>query len=96
MFNFTDNFPISPVHDRSYRTSLRVGSRDVNLFRRLKTSSLFEFFQELSVVHADILGFGTDEVLSRGIVWVITMQRVEIERLPKEQELIYLETNTTL
>jgi len=88
------NFPLTPIHEKSYRTSMRVGSRDVNLFRRLKTSALFEIFQELSVLHADILGFGTDEVLSRGIVWVITMQRVEIERLPKEQELIYLETWT--
>lgn len=88
------NFPITPVHEKSYRTCMRVGSRDVNLFRKLKTSALFELFQELSVVHADILGFGTDQVLSRGIVWVITMQRVEIERMPAEQELIYLETWT--
>lgn len=92
--NKETNLPFTPVHEKSYRTSMRIGSRDVNLFRRLKTSALFEIFQELSVVHADILGFGTDEVLSRGIVWVITMQRVEIERLPDEQELVYLETWT--
>ena len=90
----TVNFPLPPVHELSYRTSMRVGSRDVNLFRRLKTSAMFELFQELSVVHAAGLGFGTDEVLSRGVVWVITMQRVEIERMPEEGELIYLESWT--
>ena len=76
------------------REAMRVGSRDVDLFRRLRTSSMFQIFQELSVVHAGSLGFGTEEVLSRGAVWVITMQRVEIKRMPHEQELIYLETWT--
>lgn len=92
--NNTVKSPLPPVHELSYRTSMRVGSRDVNLFRRLKTSAMFELFQELSVVHASALGFGTDEVLSRGVVWVITMQRVEIERMPEEGELIYLESWT--
>lgn len=87
-------FPLPPVHERSYRTCMRVGSRDVNLFRRLKPSALLELFQELSVVHAAALGFGTEQVLSRGVVWVITMQRIEIKRMPLEQELIYLESWT--
>ena len=94
MNNFETN-PLIPVaHEKSYKCSMRVGSRDVNLFRRLKTSSLFQIFQELSVIHAAGLGFGTDEVLAKGVVWVITMQRVEINRMPEEQELIYLETWT--
>ncbi len=94
MNNNDVNFPISPIHEKSYVTRMRVGSRDVDMFRRLRTSSLFQLFQELSVIHAAKLGFGTDEVLSRGVVWVITMQRVEIKRMPMEQELIYLETWT--
>ena len=87
-------FPIQPVHERSYTTSMRVGSRDVDLYRRLRTSSMFQLFQELSVIHASSLGFGTEEVISRGAVWVITMQRVEIKRMPSEGELIHLETWT--
>ena len=94
MNNFEVNSLIPSAHEKSYKTCMRVGSRDVNLFRRLKPSAMFELFQELSVVHASGLGFGTDEVLSRGLVWVITMQRVEINRMPEEQELIYLETWT--
>lgn len=94
MTNSEFNYPTPPVHEKSYRTQMRVGSRDVNLFRRLKPSAMFEIFQELSVIHAGALGFGTEEVLSRSAVWVITMQRVEISRMPEEQELIYLETWT--
>lgn len=87
--------PLIPsAHEKSYKAYMRVGSRDVNLYRRLKTSSMFELFQEMSVVHASGLGFGTDDVLSRGAVWVITMQRVEINRMPEEGELIYLESWT--
>lgn len=85
---------IPSAHEKSYKASMRVGSRDVNLFRRLKPSAMFEIFQELSVRHAAQLGFGTLEVLSRGAAWVITMQRVEIKRMPEEQELIYLESWT--
>ena len=88
------NFPTPPVHERSCRSSMRVGIRDVNLFRIMKPSALLEIFQELSVVHAASLGFGTQDVLSRGVVWVITMQRIEIKRMPQEQELIYLESWT--
>ncbi len=92
--NNTVNFPFEPIHEKSYVTQMRVGSRDVDMFRRLRTASMFQLFQELSVIHAAQLGFGTEEVLSRGVVWVITMQRVEIKRMPQEQELIYLETWT--
>ena len=88
------NFPIPPVHEKSHRVWMRVGSRDVNLFRRLKPSAMLELFQELSVVHAGSLGFGTEQVLSRGAVWVITMQRIEINRMPEETELIFLESWT--
>ena len=91
---YEKSFPIAPVHERSLRCSMRIGSRDVNLHRRLKPSALLELFQELSVVHAGGLGFGTKDVLSRGVVWVITMQRIEIKRMPVEQELIYLESWT--
>lgn len=95
MSNTNDiQFPLPQVHEKSYRCSARIGSRDVNLYRRLKTSALFELLQDLSVVHADILGFGTMDAVSRGIVWVITMQRVEITRLPQEGELVYMETWT--
>mgnify|MGYP003297651915 CR=1 FL=1 len=86
------NFPIPPVHEISHWHPMRVGSRDVNLFRRLKPSAMLELFQELSVVHAGSLGFGTDEVLSRGAVWVITMQRIDITRMPEEGEIIFLES----
>jgi len=92
--NNTVNLPFEAIHEKSYITQMRVGSRDVDMFRRLRTSSMFQLFQELSVIHAASLGFGTQEVLSRGAVWVITMQRVEIKRMPQEQELIYLETWT--
>ena len=94
MINNELNFPIPPVHELSYRTSMRVGIRDVDMYRRLRTSSMFQLFQDLSVIHASGLGFGTDEVLRRGAVWVITMQRVEIKRMPSEGELIWLETWT--
>ena len=88
------NFPIPPVHERSYRTGMRIGIRDVNLFRRLKPSALFEIFQEMAVVHASGMGFGTDAVASMGAAWVIITQRVDINRMPQEGEFIYMETWT--
>ena len=75
-----------------YSTSLRLRNKDVNLHRRLRTSTLFELLQEASIKHTEDLGMGRDKTLDKGLLWVVTLQRAEITRMPEYDETITVET----
>jgi len=75
-----------------YRTELKLRNRDVNLHRQLRTSTLFEMMQEASIRHTEALGMGREMTLDRGLLWVVTLQQAEIERMPEYDERITLES----
>ncbi|MCR5664228.1 MAG: hypothetical protein K6G17_05015 [Oscillospiraceae bacterium] len=65
-------------------------SKDVDLYRRLRLSRLFELLQEASIRHTEQLGMGRDKTLDKGLLWVVTMQRCEIARMPAYDERVIL------
>lgn len=67
-------------------------SRDVNMYRRLRTSRLFEILQETSIRHTEELGAGRKVTLDRGLLWVVTLQCARIERMPEFDEEITVQT----
>ena len=73
-----------------YTERLTLRSRDVDMFRRLRTSELFKLLQEASIRHTEQLGMGRDKTLDKGILWVLLMQRAEITRMPEYDEKIVL------
>ena len=73
-----------------YREEILLRSKDVNLYRRLRLSRLFELLQEASIRHTEQLGMGREKTLDKGLLWVVTMQRCEIARLPAYDERITL------
>ena len=75
-----------------YRETLQLRSRDVDLHRRLRTSRLFELFQEASIRHTEQLGMGREKTLDRGLLWIVTLQEAKIARMPVYDETITLES----
>ena len=73
-----------------YSEEILLRSKDVDLFRRLRLSRLFELLQEASIRHTEQLGMGREKTLDKGLLWVVTMQRCEIARLPEYDERITL------
>lgn len=73
-----------------YREELLLRSKDVDMFRRLRLSRLFELLQEASIRHTEQLGMGRDKTLDKGLLWVVTMQRCEIARMPVYDERVTL------
>ncbi|MBO5638632.1 MAG: hypothetical protein J5916_01875 [Oscillospiraceae bacterium] len=73
-----------------YTERLTLRSRDVDMFRHLRTSELFKLLQEASIRHTEQLGMGRDKTLDKGILWVLLMQRAEITRMPEYDERIVL------
>ena len=75
-----------------YREEILLRSKDVDMYRRLRTSELFRLLQEASIRHTEQLGMGRDKTLDRGILWVLLMQRAEIARMPEYDETVVLKS----
>ena len=75
-----------------YRQELLLRSKDVDMFRRLRTSELFRLLQEASIRHTEQLGMGRDKTLDKGILWVLLLQSAEIARMPEYDERIVLKS----
>ena len=75
-----------------YETEFEILASDVDMHRRLRLSRLFTMIQEISIAHTKALGMGRDKTLDRGLLWVVTMQRVDVKRLPVYDEKVKLET----
>ena len=75
-----------------YQEQIHLRSKDVDMFRRLRTSELFRLLQEASIRHTEQLGMGRDKTLDKGILWVLTLQRAEIRRMPEYDEHVLLKS----
>jgi len=75
-----------------YREEIHLRAKDVDLYRRLRTSELFRLLQEASIRHTEQLGMGREKTLDKGILWVLTQQRCEIRRMPEYDEHVVLKS----
>ena len=73
-----------------YERRFRLKSSDVDKDRRLRTSVLFSMLQEAAITHTEELGMGREKTLDRGLLWIVTLQRAEIERMPGYDEDVVL------
>ena len=75
-----------------YTEELRLRSKDVDMYRRLRTSELFRLLQEASIRHTEQLGMGREKTLDKGLLWVLLLQTAEIGRMPEYDERIVLKS----
>ncbi len=75
-----------------YTEHMKLRSKDVDMFRRLRSSELFKMLQEASISHTEALGMGRERTLDKGILWVLLMQRAEIRRMPVYDEEVVLKS----
>ena len=73
-----------------YEKKLRIRSSDVDMHRRLRTSTLFSLLQEAAIDHTEQLGMGRAKTLDRGALWIVTLQAAEIARMPMYDEDVVL------
>jgi len=70
----------------------KVKMREVTCQGKLRLLSLFNIPQDIAVTHASALGFGYKACLEKGVSWVGSSYKLQINRLPKQDEVIRLET----
>ena len=71
-----------------YEIEHRLRSEDVNMHRVLRTSALFRLMQESAIRHTEELGAGREATLERGLLWMVTLQTVYVDKLPRYDELV--------
>ena len=76
--------------DSVYQLSFVVDDLHADRFGRLKSSSILYFVQEASGRHWQHIEGETSQNCS--LYWVIIRHRVQVSRLPKKGETVYLET----
>ena len=69
-----------------------IKSTDVDMYRRLRLSSLFSLLQEAAISHTIQIGIGHDKTLDRGLLWVVTQQTADITRMPVYDETVTIST----
>lgn len=75
-----------------YTTSFSVSTLHVDCFGRCKPSALLRFAQDAAGEHCTLLGTDWDSMAKRRYFWAVIRQRMEISRLPKENETVTLKT----
>ena len=75
-----------------YKKEYSVKSYEVDCHGFLRIITLMNFLQEAAVESADALGFGFEVCRDKGVAWVGSNYLVKIERLPRIEERIVIDT----
>lgn len=76
----------------SYRKEFQIRPTEVDRYGRLKPSALLLFIQQTAGEHSDSFSLTYEALAERGIFWAVIRHKIEINRLPRENENITLET----
>ena len=75
-----------------FKQEYLVSNNDVDTKYQLKVSAIFRFFQDVALLATEEAKVDSMSLSKKNIDWVITRMAVEIKRLPKCNELIYVHT----
>ena len=77
---------------KRYKKEHVIKVYEVTCFGDLKLLGLFNILQEAASEHADSLGIGYRACCDADVAWVAASYRVKINRLPRIEEKIFIET----
>ena len=74
------------------KEKFRIKSYETDIHACMKPYSFMLNAQEMANRHADFLGFGYNDLQTKGITWVLSRVRVVFNRIPKWNEEVSMET----
>jgi len=69
-----------------------VHTYEVDYNNRIKVSAIFNFMQEVAIEHARLLHSTYEELMDRGLYWVLVRARLELTGIPMINDKVRLET----
>ncbi len=80
---------------KTYQEAFRIRSYQADLNDTLRPTALLQLMQEIAGTHADRLSVGRRLLDERGLAWVLTRVEVHMNRWPRSQEELTIETFPT-
>ena len=77
---------------KSYQENMLLRTCDCDVNGQWRPSAVLTAMQELSGTHCALLGCGRDDLLKRGVVWVLARSEVQMTRYPNIGETITMQT----
>ncbi|MGI6736383.1 MAG: acyl-[acyl-carrier-protein] thioesterase [Anaerovoracaceae bacterium] len=78
--------------DEAFFHSYRIKFSDISENGTLRPSHLLDYLQDLSMIHSGFCGYDSDYFVAHETAWAIIFWHIEIETLPRENEVIELST----
>ncbi len=75
-----------------YTQSFSITDNCVDRYGRMKPSFMLFCVQEVAGKHFDVISMDYEALAERGMIWVISRQRLQVTRIPHRGETIRLET----
>ena len=75
-----------------WETSFKITASDVDANNRLKLGRLFDYFQDAASNDAERRGFGYKEFVPKGLFWVLSWIKIELNYLPKFMDEVTIQT----
>ncbi len=75
--------------------NIRIRHHECDPHGRLKLHCLMDYLQNAAAEHADMLGFGMDDLGQRNLIWVLSRLKLTIARMPRLGEKLTVETYPT-
>ena len=76
----------------SFRKEFKIRPTEVDRYGRLKPSAMLLYIQQTAGEHSDSYELTYDALAQRGIFWAVIRHKIEVIRLPMENETITVET----
>lgn len=76
-----------------YKKQFQVDYGDSDYYKKLKLSSMFNYFQDISILHSDNIGVGIGQIQKDfNVTWVMIRIMLKIDRFPNWGEAVTVET----
>lgn len=76
-----------------FERTIKIVSSDCDRFQRLRLSALFSMLQEVSIRDVELAGVTRDRTLDKGLLWVISRMKLEMDRPIHYDETITISTS---
>lgn len=80
------------LFDSMFTTTYTIRTSELDSQGFISLDSIFRLLQESAALHSDVYELTIPHLLSRGLSWVVTKQRLEILRYPRWQESVTIHT----
>lgn len=75
-----------------YTQKYQINTTNVNSNQRLGLTGILGFLQDAASEHAENLGFGLEDMIAKGVIWVLVRQKLKMYQWPNWRDVVTIKT----